>query len=465
MNRNVLISACVLGLLAGLPARAGADRKKPGALLVLDASGSMAGKVAGRTKMTIAREVVGNLVQRWSPAIPLGLMAYGHRRKGDCDDIQMVVPVGPADPAALRQAVGRLSPRGHTPLSRAVRRAAAALKGYSGGATIILISDGKETCGEDSCAVARALKRANAGLVIHVVGFDLSRAERRGVACIAKNTGGKFFPARDSGSLRKAMDRAVSAMHARTGMDVRLVGRMARGGPLLKRDIHWFVRQGKGGKRVKEIIIPSAKLLLKPGTYQVEARVGSLKVHKQISVTSRAGIQQHEVLLNAGTVRLRATLVRGGKSAAGLKKWSFFRLEDGKRVPAGWSISGRPQKVFTAGSYVALAVFNPAAVEHAFTVEAGKTMDVEVVLAAGQISLRAARRPGGPRVKGAYHWKLFRLDGGKARSAGWSLWHAPAFVLVQGRYRADLTVKGKGKVSLELTVKAGEVSTRELILK
>ena len=57
MNRNVLISACVLGLLA-LPSRAGADRKKPGALMVLDASGSMAGKVAGRTKMTIAREVV-----------------------------------------------------------------------------------------------------------------------------------------------------------------------------------------------------------------------------------------------------------------------------------------------------------------------------------------------------------------------------------------------------------------------
>ncbi|MFV2091850.1 MAG: VWA domain-containing protein [Hyphomicrobiales bacterium] len=116
----------ISGLLAAnLPARA---QTAPGnAMLVLDASGSMWGQIEGISKMQIAREVVSNMLDNWNPKRNLGLMAYGHRRKGDCGDIQTLARVGPVDPVAMKALVNSLNPRGKTPISAAVRLAAEGL--------------------------------------------------------------------------------------------------------------------------------------------------------------------------------------------------------------------------------------------------------------------------------------------------------------------------------------------------
>lgn len=42
----------------------------------------------------------------------VGLSAYGHRRKGDCQDIEMLVPVGPVDPTTLKDKINTISPKG-----------------------------------------------------------------------------------------------------------------------------------------------------------------------------------------------------------------------------------------------------------------------------------------------------------------------------------------------------------------
>ncbi|MBW1802080.1 MAG: VWA domain-containing protein, partial [Deltaproteobacteria bacterium] len=76
------------GMVAGEPRPREAGR----AILVLDASGSMWGKVRGRTKVEIARESIERLMEAWNPDIELGLIAYGHRRKGDCKDIELLLP-------------------------------------------------------------------------------------------------------------------------------------------------------------------------------------------------------------------------------------------------------------------------------------------------------------------------------------------------------------------------------------
>ena len=66
---------------------------KDSAVIVFDASGSMWGQIKGKTKIKIAREVMGTLVKDWNEDIELGLMAYGHRKKGDCNDIEMLQPI------------------------------------------------------------------------------------------------------------------------------------------------------------------------------------------------------------------------------------------------------------------------------------------------------------------------------------------------------------------------------------
>ena len=121
-------------------------------MVVLDASGSMWGQVDGQTKIQIVREAFGGLVDEWAKqSVDAGLVVYGHRTKGDCSDIQVIAEPGPVDAEQLKRSVAQLNPKGKTPLVDAVRRAAEQLKYTEKKATVILLSDGRETCGADPC--------------------------------------------------------------------------------------------------------------------------------------------------------------------------------------------------------------------------------------------------------------------------------------------------------------------------
>ena len=192
---------------AALPAAASEN-----VMLVLDASGSMWGQIDGRAKIEIAREAVGRVVADWSPDNALGLVAYGHRRKGDCADIETLIPVGPLDGAAYLATVKALNPKGMTPLSQAVIDAAAALRASEQKATVILVSDGEETCNLDPCAVGRELEASGVDFTAHVIGFDVANpAHQAQLRCLAENTGGRYFNARDAVELGNAVQGAVSA--------------------------------------------------------------------------------------------------------------------------------------------------------------------------------------------------------------------------------------------------------------
>lgn len=134
------------------------DEGNPGStILVLDASGSMWGQIDGEPKIAIARRVIGGLLDTLPAGQSLGLTAYGHREKGNCRDIETLVAPGPDTREAIRSAVNGLNPRGKTPLSDAVIAAAEVLKFEEEAATVILVSDGRETCDRDPCEVGRRL--------------------------------------------------------------------------------------------------------------------------------------------------------------------------------------------------------------------------------------------------------------------------------------------------------------------
>jgi Ca-activated chloride channel family protein len=169
----------------------------------------MWGQIEGEAKVTIARRVLGDLVRDWDESEPLGLVAYGHRREGDCSDIETVVPPGPVDREALLTRIGEISPKGKTPLTDAVRHAAEELKYRDVPANVVLISDGIETCNVDPCAVATELSEAGVNFTAHVIGFDVGDADQAQLACIAENTGGRFFAARDAEGLQAALTEAA----------------------------------------------------------------------------------------------------------------------------------------------------------------------------------------------------------------------------------------------------------------
>ena len=118
-----------------------ANTARPATMLVLDASGSMWGQIDGKAKIAIARDAVGAMLDDWQGG-DLGLMAYGHNRKGDCADIEVLQAIGPDTAAGIRKRVDALNPKGMTPISESVRQAAAQLHFTERKATVILVSVG-----------------------------------------------------------------------------------------------------------------------------------------------------------------------------------------------------------------------------------------------------------------------------------------------------------------------------------
>jgi Ca-activated chloride channel family protein len=200
--------SCAIALLLGATSATAAEN----VILVLDASRSMWGQIGGRTKIEIAREAVAGLVGDWKAGDNLGLVAYGHRRKGDCNDIETLIPVGPLDAAGFLGTVNGLNPMGMTPLSAAVVQAADALKIHEQKATVILVSDGEETCKLDPCTVGTDLEAKGVDFTAHVIGFDVPNpAHQAQLRCLAEKTGGRYLSARDARSLGAALNTLAVA--------------------------------------------------------------------------------------------------------------------------------------------------------------------------------------------------------------------------------------------------------------
>ena len=212
MNFRTVLLAVFLFILAAVPARAEEGSR---VILVLDASGSMWGQIDGTAKMEIAKDVVGRVVGAWKPENELGLVAYGHREKGSCEDIEVLREPGALDAGDYMSAVKALNPKGKTPMTAAVRMAAESLKYTERKASVILVSDGIETCGLDPCAVAEELEKLGVDLTVHTVGFGLdNQGAVAQLKCLAEKTGGTYTTAENASELEAALTKTVEAVPA-----------------------------------------------------------------------------------------------------------------------------------------------------------------------------------------------------------------------------------------------------------
>lgn len=157
----IALTAAACGALWLAPRSASAQGTN--VLIVLDSSGSMRGKVGGQVKMDLAEKVVADLVENMPADMNVGLLVYGARsprEQNNCDDIELIQPMGPPDAAKLGESLRGVQARGMTPIGGSLRRAAEVLRahemsGHEGASTIVLVSDGTESCHADPCQVAR----------------------------------------------------------------------------------------------------------------------------------------------------------------------------------------------------------------------------------------------------------------------------------------------------------------------
>ena len=128
-------------------------------IIILDASGSMWAQIDGKPEArNRPRSRCRTVLQSVPADDEIGFMAYGHREKGSCDDIELIVPPQAGSASAITDAADSLKFLGKTPLTAAVKQAAEALKYTEDKATVILITDGLETCDGDPCALGKELE-------------------------------------------------------------------------------------------------------------------------------------------------------------------------------------------------------------------------------------------------------------------------------------------------------------------
>ncbi|MBC7285336.1 VWA domain-containing protein [Hoeflea sp.] len=269
--------------LAPSAAVAQAEDNAQKVILVLDASGSMWGQIDGEAKITIARRAIDDLLDTLPASTQLGLTVYGHREKGNCDDIETLVVPGAQPRSAIRQAIAAISPKGKTPLSKAVLLAAEALKYEENKATVILLSDGIETCNYDPCTLGAQLEADGVDFTAHVIGFDVAEpAARAQLQCLAANTGGRFLTADTANELAAALQEVsvapapeqIPAPEQKPAMvDAVFEATDGEGGPVIKSGLVWTLTLLEtGAKAVDALDIGVLRMPVEPGTYRAEVR-------------------------------------------------------------------------------------------------------------------------------------------------------------------------------------------------
>jgi Ca-activated chloride channel family protein len=179
-------------------------------VLVLDSSGSMAERVGGRPKIDIAKESLTGVVGDLDDEARVGLRVYGaevfdRSEPGACTDSQLVVPIGTDNRPDLRREIRGYEPFGETPISYSLRQAAEDL-GTEGKRTILLVSDGEETCNTDPCATAAALAETDIEVKIDVVGLAVSGSTREQLRCVAERGNGTYYDADSVDDLTSSLD-------------------------------------------------------------------------------------------------------------------------------------------------------------------------------------------------------------------------------------------------------------------
>lgn len=174
--------------------------------IIYDSSNSMWGEIEGKqrkyeaARIALAEYLHGDLGDR-----EIALRAYGHRSKDDCQDSELIVP--PTDAASARTAVlsevDKIRPMGRTPITYSLSQALDDFNGRSG--SIILITDGIESCSADPCALLAKWREQEVNINVHVVGFGLSEKEKTAMQCMSEASGTQFRDAQSAAELSEEL--------------------------------------------------------------------------------------------------------------------------------------------------------------------------------------------------------------------------------------------------------------------
>jgi len=179
-------------------------------IFIYDASGSMWGEMQDKTKMEIAADVMTTSINNLPDNQKIGFVAYGHRKKGDCKDVEFLVDVENGTKSEVNQSIKAIKPLGKTPLAYSAVQVINKLREAKLKATIILVTDGIESCSGNICDVIKAAKKEGIDFKLHIIGFGLKNEDTKQLECAAEAGNGNYYSAADAGALGDVLDNATT---------------------------------------------------------------------------------------------------------------------------------------------------------------------------------------------------------------------------------------------------------------
>ena len=473
-KKIVLGAVAAVGL--ALPAAA-AER----AIIVLDGSGSMWAQIDGKARITIARETLSSVLSDLPDDLELGFMTYGHREKGNCGDIEMLVEPAVGTGPAIIAAANEINPKGMTPISDAVRLAAEDLRFSEQKATVILITDGLETCEVDPCQLASELESQGVDFTTHVLGFGLSDEEGQQVACLAENTGGQYLSAADGEGLVDALTKTVAqVVEAETKPETppepkpapvpdynfAPTASLSEGGPdiedggPLNLTWQWYKVNADGtkGEWVGTDYYARFKGALEPGDYIMTTEYGYASAEQPVTIAAGKVTDTHFVL-NAAVFKLHP---RSSEGAEINDEASIEIRHDGDYVTTQY---GDKILVLPAGKLDFDISIGQAKVTRSYTAKAGETVDEDVIVGTGLVFFKTEYAPG-MTVEDDIYMEIFdakvALDGSRT-SIAYGYDGEQDFELPPGDYVMDYDLDGTSG-QIPFSVKTGERTDVPVVL-
>ncbi|TIQ38077.1 MAG: VWA domain-containing protein [Mesorhizobium sp.] len=375
-------------------------------IIILDASGSMWAQIDGKPKLEIARESLRTVLQSVPADDEIGFMAYGHRTKGSCEDIELIVPPQAGSASAISAAADSMKFLGKTPLTAAVKQAAEALRYTEDKATVVLITDGLETCGGDPCALGKELKETGVDFTADVVGFGLTADEGKQIACLAENTGGKYIQASDEKALQQALVETVAAPApapepapapapepAKPEFNFMPSVVMAEGGDPITDGNAWEIyKAAADGSRGDQVMTEYGELKtnLEPGDYIVVGRDDEARSEQKIKIEA-GQVYKPLFTLNGGTLVIHPHASQGSE-ISGEARVDFA-------YPGGSTTHyGDAKATVPAGEQKVTVQIGAGTATETVQLAAGQTVEKDVVVGVGHAVLNAFYTAGGDKA-------------------------------------------------------------------
>jgi len=220
---GILLLLLVIATAGTTMAQDKKPKPKTRILFLLDASGSMMAKWENSDRMSIAKNLLAELVDSLErfDNVEVALRAYGHqhgRERNDCKDTKLEVPFAAKNAAKVKTKLGQIIPRGNTPITYSLEQSASDFpEDPRARNVVILITDGLESCNGDPCAVSLALQKKRIFLRPFVIGIGIDAEYEKQLNCI-----GQYFNAADVKTFENVLTEIVTQTLSETTVSVEL---------------------------------------------------------------------------------------------------------------------------------------------------------------------------------------------------------------------------------------------------